>query len=93
MTTISHQLNRIVKLRYLESLNRLDLAHWLINSFSPERYHDENDCIEPAIRLLYQKADTELTNEFVARLFGMFGQLPPIEPNVYCGHVVSFRRV
>lgn len=82
-----------MKLRYLEQLSRLDLANWLIENFSPSRYHDENDCVEPAIRLLYLKADVDLTNEFVNRLFGMFGQLPDIEPNVECGQVVNFRRM
>lgn len=92
MTSINQQINRTVRLMRLEAMSRLELAHWLINSFSPDRYHDENDCVEPAIRLLYQKADTDLTNEFVSRLFGMFGQLPPIKPNVECGQVISFRK-
>lgn len=75
MTTISHQLNRIVKLRYLEQLNRLDLAHWLIDNFSPDRYLNEKDCVKEAIRLLYDKSnDHQLATEFVCRLFGMFGQ-------------------
>lgn len=94
MTTISRELSRILKIEYLESLSGSDLAFWLINSFSPERYRDASDVIEYACRLLYQRSnDPHLIAEFLDRLWGMFGLLPDYAPNIYMHNVISFRKV
>ncbi len=92
-TTINNELSRILKIQYLESLSASDLAFWLINSFTPDRYRDRSDVIEPAIRLLFQKSHApELLNEFVERLWGMHGLVPDYQASIENGKVVAFRR-
>lgn len=71
MTTINIQ--KYLKLEYLESLSASDLAFWLVQSFSPQRYEDSEDCIREAIDLFKSKASSGLADEFVNRLWGMFG--------------------
>lgn len=93
MTSISSELSRILKIEYLESLSSSDLAFWLINSFSPERYRDPSDVIEYACRLIYQQSQSPLiVTEFLDRLWGMFGLEPDYAPNIYMHNVVNFRK-
>ena len=94
MTTISNELTRILKIEYLESLSSSDLAFWLINSFSPERYRDPEDVMEYACRLIYQKSHNPLiVTEFLDRLWGMLGLVPDYAPNIYMHNVINFRKV
>lgn len=93
MTTLNLELSRVARLEWLNGMNAGDLAHWLVHSFTPSRYRDAQDVIEPACRLLYQKSNNpELVQEFINRLWGMFGQIPDYQANVEMGKVVSFRR-
>lgn len=92
--SIASELIRIQKLEYLEGLSLTDLAFWLINSFTPERFRAGNaDTIEAAIKILYERShDKLLIAEFVERLWGMHGLQPDYSPNIFQDNVISFRR-
>jgi hypothetical protein len=92
MTSIASELNKTARKSYIETMNNTELAYWLVQSFSPERYRDKNDVVEYACRLLYTRSRTSIVDEFIKRLWGMHGLLPDHEPNTMDGKVVSFRR-
>lgn len=94
MTSVMSEICRFQKIEYLESMRASELAFWLINSFTPERFRAGNkDVIETAIRILYQRSlDKMLIVEFVDRLWGMHGMVPDYSPEIFRGNVVSFRR-
>lgn len=91
MTSINSELTRFCYIEYLNTMSNSELAYWLINSFSPTRYRDNNDVVEYACRRLYQISKTDIVTEFINRLWGMFGELPDHEPNIEYGNVVSFK--
>jgi len=83
-TTIASELSKHLKIEYLETLPSSELAFWLINSFSPERYRDSNDIVKLACRLMFKKCSQPLiANEFIERLWGMHGQLPDRDNVIY----------
>lgn len=93
MTSVAEQVIRISKLEYLEGMSRNELAYWLIHSFSPERYRNIHDVVEPACRMMYRHGDEELITEFIHRLWGMHGLEPDYIPNSdKTGKVVNFRK-
>ena len=87
MTSIASELSKFIKTEYLESMSGSELAFWLIHSFSPERYRNKNDIVEYACHILSQKMNNpELFNEFIKRLWGMFG-----EQSDSVGNVIDLR--
>ena len=92
MTSIASELNHTARKMYIEAMNNTELAYWLVQSFSPERYRDKDDIVEYACRLLYTRSRTGIADEFINKLWGMFGVEPDHMPNSLDGKVVSFRR-
>lgn len=91
--TIHNELSRFAYCEYLNSLEVNQLAHWLVHSFSPERYRNPDDVIEFAIRLLYFKANQpELIREFIRKLWGMFDLEPDPADYLKTATVLPFRK-
>jgi hypothetical protein len=91
MTSI--EISRVLKIEYLESLSGPDLAFWLVQSFSPARYHDENDVIKDACELLYRRAHNPvMTAEFLDRLWGMFGMEPDAVSYIHRNNIIDLKR-
>jgi len=93
MTSISSELLRINKMEYLDSLPYVDLAFWLIHTFTPDRYRAGNrDVVYYACKLFYDRASSsELAVEFYERLWGMHG-LKPDKAEFMHENVIQFRR-
>lgn len=77
VVSINSELTRICYQEYLDTLSTSELAYWLINSFSPKRYNDNHDVIKYACDRISQLINNELASEFISRLWGMHGMLPP----------------
>ena len=92
-TTIAKELSRYLKIEYLESMEASELAFWLINSFTPDRYRaGSNDVIEQVCKLLFHKAKAPLMIvEFFNKLWGMHGVEPDYMPWLM-ENVVPFKR-
>lgn len=93
VTLIARELSNFIKLEYLESMEASELAFWLINSFTPERYRaGDSDVVEQVCKLLYYKSNNSLIIvEFFDRLWGMHGIEPDYMPWLM-ENVVNFRR-
>ena len=90
---ISPDISRILKCAYLDSLSCTELAYWLIESFTPERYRaGDNDVIQYACESLYKRMRSTIAAEFIERLWGMHGLEPDYAPNIFHENVLEFRR-
>jgi len=71
-----------------------ELAHWLVHSFSPDRYRNSQDVVEFACRLLFFKSNQpELIMEFVGKLWAMFGLEPDPAPYLKTAEILPFKRI
>jgi len=79
VVSINSELTRICYQEYLDTLSTSELAYWLINSFTPMRYYDKHDVVEHACKRIKELVNHKngLGEEFVSRLWGMHGMLPP----------------
>lgn len=76
MASINSELTRFAFMEYLNSMSASELAYWLVHSFTPKRYNDSNDVVFYACkRLVKVSTDKELVSEFIARLWGMHGEV------------------
>lgn len=93
MTSIAAELLKIKRLEYLDSMSSSELAFWLIESFTPERYRaGDNDVVEYACKRLYKIASSHiLASQFYEKLWGMHG-LEPDKAGFMHQNVVQFRK-
>lgn len=93
MTSIASELLKIKRLEYLDSMPSSELAFWLIESFTPERYRaGDADTIEYACKRLYEIASSPmLASQFYEKLWGMHG-LEPDKADFMHQNVVQFRK-
>lgn len=59
-----------------------EIAQWLTENFTPDRYRDKYDNVAKACSMLYGISPwpKELVQEFISRLWGSHGELPDYIP-------------
>lgn len=88
-----NELGRFAHCEYLNSMCVNELAYWLINSFSPERYRNPNDVVEFACRLIFFKSNQpELIRELFIRIWAMHGLEPDPAPYFKTAEILPFKR-
>lgn len=89
----NRELRKFTYCEYLNSMSVNELAYWLINSFTPERYRNPDDVIDYAIRLIYYKSDQpELIRELYFRLWEMHKVEPDPVPYLDGARILPFKR-
>lgn len=93
-TSIHNELSKFAYCEYLNTMSVSELAHWLVHSFSPDRYRNSHDVVEFACRLLFFKSNQpNLIREFVGKLWAMFGLEPDPAPYLNSAKVLPFKRI
>lgn len=74
--SVNSELTRFCYIEYLKTFSSSELAYWLINSFTPDRYRNKDDVIQWACKRMYDLVANDIASEFNDRLWGMHGELP-----------------
>lgn len=91
--SINSELSKFAYCEYLKSLEVSELVHWLIHSFSPERYRNSHDVVEFACRLIFFKSNQpELIRELFIRIWAMHRLEPDPAPYFKTAEILPFKR-